>query len=133
MNKKGNTLVEVIVSIVVVSILVGMLLTVFVQSKKVQSKLDYENRYITTIENIFGVFSSDPSEFSDNLKDYLGYELDGSNKATVEFSNGSKMEVLYEFDGNSLYTVSITVINNKGEIIEKYNEISRSIIDKEVN
>ena len=133
MNKKGNTLVEVIVSIVVVSILVGMLLTVFVQSKKVQSKLDYENRYITTIENIFGVFSSDPSEFSYNLKDYLGYELDGSNKTTVKFSNGSKMEVLYEFDGNSLYTVSITVINNKGEIIEKYNEISRSIIDKEVN
>ena len=132
MNKKGNTLVEVIVSIVVVSILVGMLLTVFVQSKKVQTKLDYENRYITTIDNIFGVFSSDPSEFKDNLNDYLGYELDDSNKTIVEFSDGSKMEVLY-VDNSPLYSVSITMINNKGEIIEKYNNITRNIIDKEVS
>lgn len=131
MNKKGNTLVEVIVSIVVVSILVGMLLTVFVQSKKVQTKLDYENRYITTIDNIFGVFSSDPSEFEGNLKDYLGYELDDSNKTIVEFSDGSKMEVLY-VDNSPLYSVSITMKNNKGEIIEKYNNITRNIIDKEV-
>ena len=131
MNKKGNTLVEVIVSIVVVSILVGMLLTVFVQSKKVQTKLDYENRYITTIDNIFGVFSSDPSEFKENLNDYLGYELDNSNKTIVEFSDGSKMEVLY-VDNSPLYSVSITMRNNKGEIIEKYNNITRNIIDKEV-
>ena len=53
MNKKGNTLVEVIVSIVVVSILVGMLLTVFTQSKRVQNKLNEQEMYINETTNVF--------------------------------------------------------------------------------
>ena len=67
MNKKGNTLVEVIVSIVVVSILVGMLLTVFTQSKRVQNKLNEQEMYINETTNVFNLFTSDPSEFKENM------------------------------------------------------------------
>lgn len=130
MNKKGNTLVEVIVSIVVVSILVGMLLTVFTQSKRVQNKLNEQEMYINETTNVFNLFTSDPSEFKENMVKTYNVNFD-DDSATVDLKK-SYMIVKYSFTDNK-YSVTINIYDEDDEIITKYSGLTRTIIDMEVN
>lgn len=130
MNKKGNTLVEVIVSIVVVSILVGMLLTVFTQSKRVQNKLNEQEMYINETTNVFNLFTSDPSEFKENMVKTYNVNFD-DDSATVDLKK-SYMIVNYSFTDNK-YSVTINIYDEDDEIITKYSGLTRTIIDMEVN
>lgn len=130
MNKKGNTLVEVIVSIVVVSILVGMLLTVFTQSKRVQNKLNEQEMYINETTNVFNLFTSDPSEFKENMVKTYDVNFD-EDSATVDLKK-SYMIVNYSFTDNK-YSVTINIYDEDDEIITKYSGLTRTIIDMEVN
>ena len=130
MNKKGNTLVEVIVSIVVVSILVGMLLTVFTQSKRVQNKLNEQEMYINETTNVFNLFTSDPSEFKENMLKAYNVKFD-EDSATVDLKK-SYMIVNYSFTDNK-YSVTINIYDEDDEIITKYSGLTRTIIDMEVN
>lgn len=130
MNKKGNTLVEVIVSIVVVSILVGMLLTVFTQSKRVQNKLNEQEMYINETTNVLNLFTSDPSEFKENMVKTYDVNFDGDS-ATVDLKK-SYMIVNYSFTDNK-YSVTINIYDEDDEIITKYSGLTRTIIDMEVN
>lgn len=130
MNKKGNTLVEVIVSIVVVSILVGMLLTVFTQSKRVQNKLNEQEMYINETTNVFNLFTSDPSEFKENMLKVYNVNFD-EDSATVDLKK-SYMIVNYSFTDNK-YSVTINIYDEDDEIITKYSGLTRTIIDMEVN
>lgn len=130
MNKKGNTLVEVIVSIVVVSILVGMLLTVFTQSKRVQNKLNEQEMYINETTNVFNLFTSDPSEFKENMVKTYDVNFD-NDSATVDLKK-SYMIVNYSFTDNK-YSVTINIYDEDDEIITKYSGLTRTIIDMEVN
>ena len=130
MNKKGNTLVEVIVSIVVVSILVGMVLTVFTQSKRVQNKLNEQEMYINETTNVLNLFTSDPSEFKENMLKAYNVNFDGDS-ATVDLKK-SYMIVNYSFTDNK-YSVTINIYDENDEIITKYSDLTRTIIDMEVN
>lgn len=130
MNKKGNTLVEVIVSIVVVSILVGMLLTVFTQSKRVQNKLNEQEMYINETTNVLNLFTSDPSEFKENMVKTYNVNFD-EDSATVDLKK-SYMIVNYSFTDNK-YSVTINIYDEDDEIITKYSGLTRTIIDMEVN
>lgn len=131
MNKKGNTLVEVIVSIVVVSILVGMLLTVFTQSKRVQNKLNEQEMYINETTNVFNLFTSDPSEFKENMVKTYNVNFDEDNSAKVDLKK-SYMIVNYNITDNK-YSVTIDIFDEDDEIITKYSGLTRTIIDMEVN
>lgn len=131
MNKKGNTLVEVIVSIVVVSILVGMLLTVFTQSKRVQNKLNEQEMYINETTNVFNLFTSDPSEFKENMIKTYNVNFDEDN-ATVDLKK-SYMIVNYSSFTDNKYSVTINIYDEDDEIITKYSGLTRTIIDMEVN
>lgn len=130
MNKKGNTLVEVIVSIVVVSILVGMLLTVFTQSKRVQNKLNEQEMYINETTNVLNLFTSDPSEFKENMVKAYNVNFEGDS-ATVDLKK-SYMIVNYNITDNK-YSVTINIYDEDEEIITKYSDLTRTIIDMEVN
>ena len=131
MNKKGDTLVEVIVSIVVVSILVGMLLTVFTQSKRVQNKLNEQEMYINETTNVLNLFTSDPSEFKENMVKTYNVNFDEDNSATVDLKK-NYMIVNYSFTNNK-YSVTINIYDEDDEIITKYSGLTRTIIDMEVN
>jgi len=124
-KNKGNTLVEVIVSIVVVSIIVGMMITVFVRSKNIEAKLEKEDVYITEVSNIFNLFSSNPDSFEDNLDEVYDFiKEDEKIKINIKYNSYIELNTLKE---DNKYTLVLSVYNSSG-VINKYDSLKRTII-----
>ena len=107
-----------------------MLLTVFTQSKRVQNKLNEQEMYINETTNVFNLFTSDPSEFKENMVKTYNVNFD-DDSATVDLKK-SYMIVNYSFTDNK-YSVTINIYDEDDEIITKYSGLTRTIIDMEVN
>ena len=67
MNQKGNTILEVIISFVIIVIITQMVITSFLRSDKViKNNLKKEN-IINEINNIYNLFSANPEYFISHL------------------------------------------------------------------
>lgn len=124
-NIKGNTLVEVIVSFVIVSIIVGMMITVFVRSKNIEAKLEKDDVYITEVTNIFNLFSSNPATFKENLSRIYDYEDSGDN-LIINIKYSSYIDLKLSTDNNK-YSLDLSVYDKNG-VIKKYDSLNRTII-----
>jgi len=72
---KGNTLIEVIVSIIVVGIIVILLINIFVSTQRTNANLVKSEQMVTECSNILTLFTSNANEsdFISNLDSY-GYK-----------------------------------------------------------
>ena len=135
MNKRGNTLIEVIVSFVVVSIISFAMISVYSSSKKITRNISIKECIVSEIYGIYNIFNSDPSSFIDNLSKaytisdpnniiiYYGKTFKLSNKETDNY-----LKLTYTVtDGIYKLRIDTTL---KGKLLEEYSNLSRSVIDR---
>lgn len=137
-NKKGNTLVEVIVSFVIISIVVGALSSVFISSKKINLKTTCRKNIVSEVDNIMTLFTGDATNILDTIsRKYC--VVSQEDKVTIYYDS-KFIHSLDETDNyleitliqnEDLYTLEIQVFL-KNELIKLAGEdlISRSILVK---
>ena len=149
MNKRGNTLVEVIVSFVIISIITFAILGVYTSSKKITRKTNLKENIIVEVESIYNVFSSSPHEFLKNIQViYPTAIVDGDENTDISvikicydgiYANSVEDSKNY-FEihltkktrelpkvGNT-YTLDIIVWTN-GEVNNMFQTFTRTLID----
>ena len=66
-NNRGFTLVEVLVSIVMVALVVASVSFVLVSSRKIEKRLIFKENSLAEINNLYQIFTSSPTDFFDNI------------------------------------------------------------------
>lgn len=133
MNQKGSTILEVIISFVIIVIITQMVITSFLRSDKVIKNNERKENVINEINNIFNLFSADPVYFIDNLDiDYKIVYDDNLYYLYYDylFNENSKSSnnyiVINYYKNNNIYTLIISVYLNN-QLHNKYNKLQRSI------
>lgn len=75
-NNKGVTLLEVIVSIVILGITIVSTIQVMASNNRLVIKNERGLNSIQEIESIMEIFTSDPEKFKDNIKEIYEVDLD---------------------------------------------------------
>lgn len=133
MNQKGSTILEVIISFVIMVIITQMVITSFLRSDKVIKNNERKENIINVVNNINNLFSADPVYFINNLD--IQYDIVYDNNLyylyyDYLFKENSKSSnnyiVINYYKNNNIYTIIINVyINN--QLHNKYNNLRRSI------
>jgi len=133
MNQKGSTILEVIISFVIMVIITQMVITSFLRSDKVIKNNERKENIINVVNNINNLFSADPVYFINNLD--IQYDIVHDNNLyylyyDYLFKENSKSSnnyiVINYYKNNNIYTIIINVyINN--QLHNKYNNLRRSI------
>ena len=133
MNQKGSTILEVIISFVIIVIITQMVITSFLRSDKVIKNNERKENVINEVNNIFNLFSADPVYFIDNLD--IDYKIVyGDNLYYLYydylFKENSKSSnnyiVINYYKTDNIYTLIISVFLNN-QLHNKYNNLQRSI------
>ena len=77
MNQKGSTLIEVIISFVIIVIIAQVVITSFLSSEKIKRNFVSKDNVINEIHNINNLFSADPKNFLNNLS--ISYSIVNDN------------------------------------------------------
>lgn len=133
MNQKGSTILEVIISFVIMVIITQMVITSFLRSDKVIKNNERKENIINVVNNINNLFSADPVYFINNLD--IQYDIVYDNNLyylyyDYLFKENSKSSnnyiVINYYKNNNIYTIIINVyINN--QLHNKYNNLRRSM------
>ena len=135
-NNKGITLLEVIVSIVILGITIVSTIQVMATNNRVVIRNERNLNSIQEVESIMEIFSSDPDKFLDNLatiyqvetseKVYLYYSsafIKNNNNSTTSYY----LEVNYKvenLDGKNTYTLTINTYYDDSLYIHNNNIIN---------
>lgn len=119
-NKKGVTLLEVIVAIVILGIAIVSTIQIMATNNKLVIKNERGINSIQEIESIMEVFSSNPEQFKQNISSIYGIEEDDVIKlyytsAFIKTNNNEQsnyyLEVIYEKEDleNTKYKYTLTI------------------------
>ncbi|MGM9900143.1 MAG: prepilin-type N-terminal cleavage/methylation domain-containing protein [Bacilli bacterium] len=115
-NKKGTTLTEVIVSIVIIGIISLMMIHIFSHRMRIEVKFTREEQLCNTIESYYIEFTNDPLSFIDkyNLSlseiKILYYDNAYINQVTTETDNA--IEIRVDKISTSQFNLYIHILEN---------------------
>lgn len=119
-NKKGVTLLEVIVAIVILGIAIVSTIQIMATNNKLVIKNERGINSIQEIESIMEVFSSNPEQFKQNISSIYGIEEDDEiilyyTSAFIKTNNNEQsnyyLVVIYEQEDleNTKYKYTLTI------------------------
>ena len=133
MNQKGSTLIEVIISFVIIVIIAQVVITSFLSSEKIKRNFVLKDNVINEIHNINNLFSADPKNFLNNLS--ISYSIVNDNDKyyiyynqlfeVINTKSNYYIEINY-YNLENLYTIELNIFHNN-IIDEIYNTLKRSI------
>lgn len=132
-NNKGDTLVEVLVSIVILGIICLAVSQLLLSIKKSQRAVETTDNITMELEKIMEIFTNSPTSFSKNLQLFYSEEniYWSSNKYYIYYdsifnlstSNDKNYFIIEISNDENLYTIDVTIYKNS----KKYqlNEIAQ--------
>ena len=133
MNQRGSTIIEVIISFVIMVIITQMVVTSFLRSDKVIKNNQKIENISSEVSNIFNIFSADPINFIDNLDiNYNIIIIDNLYYLYYDFLfeesvvNSNNYIIINYYKEIDFYHLTINVYQDN-KIDNKYNNLRRSI------
>lgn len=123
-NKKGTTLTEVIVSMVIIGIVSLMMIQIFSHRMRTEVKFTREEQMCNTVESYYIEFTNDPLSFIDK------YNLILSEVKILYYDNAYNNQVIYETDNAieiRVDKISTSQYNLYVHILENDKEFERMI------
>lgn len=139
-NNKGVTLLEVIVSIVILGITIVSTIQVMASNNRLVIKNERGLNSIQEIESIMEIFTSDPEKFKDNIREIYEVDLDSTkylyySSAFIKSSNNEPTDYYLEVnysksnEGNK-YTLIINTYYKNTLYTHNNNNYNERVIVK---
>lgn len=132
-NNKGDTLVEVLVSIVILGIICLAVSQLLLSIKKSQRAVETTDNITMELEKIMEIFTNSPTSFSKNLQLFYSEEniYWSSNKYYIYYdsifnlstSNDKNYFIIEISNDENLYTIDVTIYKNSKKC--QLNEIAQ--------
>lgn len=129
MNKKGYTLVELIVALSILSVIIVLMMTFIVDLKKKEIDAGIDTKAMITEATLSKTINSDINKYG--LFSFTGDELQGEiyNRITLDLENNTKRYIIIENKNHIIYKDEEKIILEK-ELPANY-EIKETIIENE--
>lgn len=128
-NNKGDTLVEVLVSIVILGIICLAVSQLLLSIKKSQRAVETNDNITMELEKIMEIFTNSPTSFSTNLQLFYSEKniYWSSNKYYIYYdsifnlstSNDKNYFIIEISNEENLYTIDVTIYKNSKKISTK--------------
>lgn len=118
-NDKGTTLVEVIVSMVIIGIISFMMIQIFSQRMKIEVKFTREDQLCNMVESYYADFTNNPQAFIDkynlNLSEIKIFYYDNAYDEQVITETANAIEMRVDKISESQYNLFIHLVENDKE------------------
>lgn len=118
-NDKGTTLVEVIVSMVIIGIISFMMIQIFSQRMKIEVKFTREDQLCNMVESYYVDFTNNPQAFIDkynlNLSEIKIFYYDNAYNEQVITETDNAIEMRVDKISESQYNLFIHMVENDKE------------------
>lgn len=126
-RNNGFSLVEVLVSIVIIGIMVIFISQIIIKKNKIEIKTNQNIRTSMLVKNEFDIFSTDPSNYKETTGEYLVY-MDQNYLKTNDVTKNF-LKVNYQKIDNK-YSLEIKLFVNDELVLMNSNESLTRVISE---